>query len=147
MLLRENEQSRAAVGTFDYNDLNAYLLLVVGLARPDEEHTASFNELARRGRAGKPIPLKDVKDLGRKGPLVTLPDTADLTRAVEVFGSGIHRVIVVKEGTSDVVGILTQLRLVRFFWENRSTFPALERLYQQCLKDLNIGSKTVIAIK
>ncbi|KAJ9666496.1 cell separation during budding [Coniosporium apollinis] len=146
VLLRENEQSRTAVGTFDYNDLNAYLLLVVGLAHPDEEHTASFNELARRGRAGKPIPLKDVKDLGRKEPLVTLPDTADLTRAVEVFGSGIHRVIVVKEGTSDVVGILTQLRLVRFFWENRNTFPALEHLYQQCLKDLNIGSKTVIAI-
>lgn len=147
VLLRENPQSQAAVGTFDYNDLNAYLLLVVGLAQPDEEHTESFNELARRGREGKPIPLKDVKDLGRKEPLVTLPDTADLTKAVEVFGSGIHRVIVVKEGTSDVVGILTQLRLVRFFWESRSTFSALERLYQQCLKDLNIGSKSVFAIK
>lgn len=148
VLLRENANTRQATGTFDYSDLNAYLLLVVGLAHPDEEDIASFDELARKGREGKPIPLRDVKSVGgRKEPLITLPETADLKKAIEVFGSGIHRVLVAKEGTADVMGVLTQLRLVQFFWENRKSFPEVDQLYPQLIRDLNIGSKTVLAIK
>lgn len=148
VLLRENADTRHATGTFDYSDLNAYLLLVVGLAHPDEQDIASFDELAKKGREGKPIPLKDVKSVGgKKEPLITLADTADLTKAIEVFGSGIHRVLVAKEGTTDVIGVLTQLRLVKFFWENRQSFPAVDQLYPQLIRDLNIGSKTVLAIK
>ena len=147
VLVRDSPSSTAAIGTFDYNDLNAYLLLVVGLAQPPESDEASFNEIARKGREGKPIPLKDVKDLGRKEPLITLPHTADLAKAMEVFGSGIHRIIVVKENTMEVMGLLSQLRLVQFFWENRKSFPAIDQLYPQLIKDLNIGSHSVFAIK
>lgn len=147
VLLREDANTRHATGTFDYSDLNAYLLLVVGLAHPDEGDIASFDELARKGREGKPIPLKDVKDVGgNKEPLITLPNTADLTKAIEVFGSGIHRILVAEEGTTNVIGILTQLRLMQFFWENRQSFPAVDQLYPYQLRDLNIGSKHVVAI-
>lgn len=147
VLLREDANTRHATGTFDYSDLNAYLLLVVGLAHPDEGDIASFDELAKKGREGKPIPLKDVKEVGgKKEPLITLPSTADLTKAIEVFGSGVHRVLVAEEGTTNVIGILTQLRLVQFFWENRQSFPAVDQLYPYQLKDLNIGSKHVLAI-
>ncbi|PVH96583.1 hypothetical protein DM02DRAFT_617126 [Periconia macrospinosa] len=146
VLLREDKNSRTATGTFDYSDLNAYLLLVVGLAHPDEADVASFDELAKKGREGKPIPLKDVKDLGKKEPLITLPESADLTKIMEVFGSGVHRVLIAEEGTSNVIGVLTQLRLVRFFWENRQSFPAVDQLYPQLIKDLHLGSHSVIAI-
>ncbi|KAI8939478.1 cell separation during budding [Plenodomus lindquistii] len=147
VLLREDAATRHATGTFDYSDLNAYLLLVVGLAHPDEGDIASFDELAKKGREGKPIPLKDVKEVGgKKEPLITLPETADLTKAIEVFGSGVHRVLVAEEGTTNVTGILTQLRLVQFFWENRQSFPAVDQLYPYQLKDLNLGSKHVLAI-
>ena len=148
VLLREDATTRYATGTFDYSDLNAYLLLVVGLAHPDQEDIASFDELAKKGREGKPIPLRDVKEVGnKKEPLITLPSTADLTKAMEVFGSGVHRVLVAEEGTTDVVGVLTQLRLVQFFWENQQSFPAMYQLYPQLIKDLSIGSKSVLAIK
>jgi hypothetical protein len=147
VLIRENPESKTCIGTYDYRDLNAYLLLVVGLSKPDEEHFQSFNELAQKGREGKSIPLKDVKDLGPKEPLITLANTVDLTKAVEVFGSGIHRIIVVKENTTEVIGVLTQLRLLGFFYQNRTSFPQLQALYAQALKDLNIGSHNVIAIK
>ncbi|KAF2025064.1 hypothetical protein EK21DRAFT_104258 [Setomelanomma holmii] len=147
VLLRDSKDTRQATGTFDYSDLNAYLLLVVGLAHPDEEDVASFDGLAKKGREGKPIPLRDVKEVGnKKEPLITLSETADLTKAMEVFGSGVHRVLVAREGTSDVVGILTQLRLVKFFWENRQSFPDVDQLYPYLIKDLNIGSKNVLAI-
>lgn len=143
VLLREDKGSRQAIGTFDYNDLNAYLLLVVGLAQPEDRQ--SFRELAQKGREGKPIPLRDVKDLGKKEPLITLPHTADLTKAVEILGSGIHRIIVEKDG--DAVGVLTQLRMVEFFWDNARQFRAVEELYHASLRELGIGAYHVFAIK
>lgn len=89
-----------------------------------------------------------MKDLGRKEPLITLPRSADLTKVMEVFGSGVHRVLVAEDGGStEIVGVLTQLRLVQFFWENRECFPVVDQLYSRLNRDLNIGSGTVVAIK
>jgi len=59
----------------------------------------------------------------------------------------VHRIIVVKEGTDNVVGVLSQLRLVTFLWENRKSFPVIDQLYPQYLKDLGVGSQQVISIK
>jgi len=59
----------------------------------------------------------------------------------------VHRIIVVKEGTDNVVGGLSQLRLVTFLWENRKSFPVIDQLYPQYLKDLGVGSQQVISIK
>ncbi|KAI9678384.1 MAG: cell separation during budding [Bathelium mastoideum] len=149
VLIREHDHLRQAIDTFDYSDLNAYLLLVVGLAHPDQEDVSSFNELAQKGREGKAIPLQDVKDLRKKEhkePFIRVPHTQTLTKAMEIFGSGIHRIIVVKEGTSDVIGVLSQLRLIRFFYQHGGNFPAIDQLYSVPLKDLEIGSRNVIAI-
>ena len=63
-----------------------------------------------------------VKGISRKEGLTTLPDTAHLTKALELFGSGVHRIVIVKENTMDVVGVLTQLRLVQFFLGEQSQF-------------------------
>lgn len=145
VLIRDQKESRRPMGMFDYNDLNAYLLLVVGLAQPEDRQ--SFKELAQKGREGKPIPLRDVKDVGKKEPLVTLPHTAHLTKAIEILGSGIHRIVVVDEKSGDAVGVLTQLRTIEFFWDNARLFKPLEELYQASLRELNIGAYHVVAIK
>lgn len=143
VLIRESHKTRTAIGTFDYSDLNAYLLLVLGLSQPDERAP----RLAERTRSGEAIPLKDVIDhLGPREEPTFLPHTADLTKAMEALGSGIHRVVICKEGTSEVVGVLSQLRLVQFFWDNHQTFAATEALYTRTLHDLKIGTKQVIAI-
>lgn len=92
--------------------------------------------------------MKDVKDLGRKDPLVTLPATASVVKAIEIFGGGIHRVVVVDENKADeVVGVFSQFRLVKFLWENGRSFPVIDQLYPQYLRDLMIGSHIVISIK
>jgi CBS domain len=147
MLIRETAQDTSAVGMFDCSDLNAYLLLVVGLAQPHEEQLTSFRDLARKAREGSKIPLKDVQDLGAKEPLTMLPTSASLRTAMETFGSGVHRIIVVKENNRDVVGIVSQSRLVNFLWENGHSFPIIDQLYPQALKDLRIGSQKVFSIK
>ncbi|XRM41776.1 cell separation during budding [Aspergillus tubingensis] len=147
LLIRESPQHKSAVGTFDYADLNAYLLLAAGLTQPNEELLASYEELARKAKEGIPIPLRDVKDLGRKEPLTTLPASASVMTAVQTFGGGVHRVVVVSErDDNEVVGIFSQFRLVKFLWENGRSFPVIDQLYPQSLHDLRIGSRDVISI-
>jgi CBS domain-containing protein len=146
VLLRERADTRVAVGTFDYSDLNAYLLLGIGLKQPDEHQVSRIKELARKGREGKLIPVKDVKDLGPKEPLLCVSRKEPLPKVVEIFGSGIHRVVVVEEDSNDVVGVLTQLRLVEFFWENCRHFTRIEPLFAKTIRELEIGSHSVFAI-
>ena len=147
ILIRDNVEKSTAVGTFDYSDLNAYLLVVVGLARPDDDQRQLYDSIASKARDRKPIPLRDIQVLSKKGPLITVAESDDLSRAIEHFGSGVHRVVVCRDGTNEVVGLLSQLKLVRFLWENGSSFSGIDKLYSYTLKDLGIGTPHAISIK
>jgi len=148
ILIREHPRTRTAVGAFDYNDLNAYLLFVTNLALPADADDSEIEDIHKRARANQPISLTDIRYLlGRKEPPVFLEHTDTLTKAVELLGGGCHRIIVRKQGTSEVVGILSQLRLVRFFWENVKSFGNVERLHPQSLGNLNLGGHEVVSIK
>ncbi|KAL1961214.1 hypothetical protein VTO42DRAFT_3160 [Malbranchea cinnamomea] len=146
LLVRESPEDKTAICTFDFTDLNAYLLLVVGVVQPPEEFVSYLRELGRKAREGIKIPLGEVMRLWTKQPLTTLPPSANLMKAVETFGGGVHRVIVTEEDTSEVVGIFSQWRLVKFLWENGQSFPVIEQLYPQYLRDLGLGSHRVISI-
>lgn len=146
VLIREDASAKTAVSTFDYNDLNTYLLIVVGLARPDEEQVAIYDDIVTKARDGARIALRDIQPLCRKESLITLPFDETLDRAIEVFGSGIHRVLITSPA-GDVVGILSQLKLVEFFWNEGINFPAIDRLYPVILRDLGIGTKQIVAVK
>ncbi|KAF8458239.1 hypothetical protein BDZ91DRAFT_773236 [Kalaharituber pfeilii] len=145
--IRNSPTDDSVCGMFDYSDLAAFLLLIMGVYQPEEdEDIATFQDLARKARAGSSIPVKLVKDLGKKGPLVTVSETEGLARVVEIFGSGVHRIAVAKEGSIQVIGILSQLQLIGFFWEHGRSFPSIDQLYPCSLRDLNIGSARVISI-
>ena len=135
------------MATFDYRDLIQYLLFATGQLMPDEEHLVIFQNLAKKAQSGYKIPLRDAKSLGNKEPFVTLPHSADLTAAVETFGGGVHRIVILKEGTNQAIGILSQLTLVRFLWENGSCFPVLDQLYPREVKELGIGSHQPVSVK
>ncbi|EHY55811.1 cell separation during budding [Exophiala dermatitidis] len=146
ILVRENDGSKV-VGTFDYRDLNAYLLLVVGLIKPDDDDKAEeLERLAQQAREGKAMHLRDIKDLSKKEPLTFLSEESDLIKAVETFGKGVHRVVVINETTKETTGVLSQVRLIKFLWDYGRSFPVLDQLYTQHLRDLKIGSKDVVAI-
>lgn len=147
LLVRISKHEKSAVATFDYRDLTQYLLFATGQLFPDDEHLPIFQNLANKAQKGIRIPLRDAKNLGTKEPFVTLPHSSDLTSAVELFGGGIHRIIIVSEGTNHVVGILSQLRLVKFLWENGRSFPIIEQLYPKEINDLGLGSQLPISIK
>lgn len=144
--MRETPASQEAITTFDYSDLNAYLLVVVGLANPDEENVALYNDISRKAQAQEDIPLREIQSLSRKEELVTVSADDYLDRAMEAFGSGIHRILITSQ-TGEVIGVLSQLRLVEFFWNEAVNYPVIERLYGSLLRDLQIGTHQIIAIK
>ena len=109
-----------------------------------------YEVLGRMASEGKPIPLRHIRDLGRRDPVTFLPESANLSKAIETFGKGVHRVLVAKEGQDgniEVTGLLSQTRLMRFLWENGRNFPVIDQLYSQYLRDLKIGSNSPISIK
>lgn len=77
---------------------------------------------------------------------MVLSADSTLDRAMEAFGSGIHRLLVTDQA-GDVTGILNQLRLLEFFWNEGVNFPIIDRLYGSLLRDLQIGTQQIIAIK
>ncbi|KAF7533907.1 hypothetical protein G7054_g6709 [Neopestalotiopsis clavispora] len=167
VLIQEQGSDGTAVSTFDHNDLNAYLLVVVGLAHPTDDLVALYDSIAKKAQANESIPLRDIqenpipmgiesgianalprrgkKPICRKEALVILPANEDLAKAIEVFGSGIHRVLVTNSG-GEVIGVLSQLRLVEFFWNEGVNFRVIDDLYPRLMRDLAIGSQQVIAV-
>ncbi|CAN6628351.1 protein Sds24p [Trichomonascus vanleenenianus] len=132
--------------TFDYADLNAYLLLVLGHLEPVEQSQEVQRQVAK-ARSGEPVPVKFVSELGIKDPFVTVPSSATVATACEILGNGVHRLTVTDEGDPrELVGILSQRRLIRFIWENGRLFKDLEGLFQTPLDELSIGSSNVITI-
>jgi hypothetical protein len=146
-LIRSPENSLAACDTFDYNDLNAYLLVVLGLATPDAGQVDRYTEIANKARERRDIPLKDIVGISSKAPIVTLSEVEDLSRAIEIFAGGVHRILVVQHGTDNVVGVFSQFTALRFLWDNAGCFPVIDQLYPVILRDLNIGTQNIISIK
>lgn len=120
---------------------------MLGLANPAEAQRDKWIDVAKRAKAQQPISIREASSIAPKPPLVTLSESNDLSKAIEIFGSGVHRILICKEGTQDVVGILSQLKLVNFLWENATSFPSLDQLYPVILRDLNIGTPQAISIK
>jgi hypothetical protein len=132
LLLRHSPSDTTVAGTFDYTDLTAFLLTVLGMTDPNIESTASFREAVKKAREGDHnIPVKLVGDIGVKDPFITLPATEKLSRLVEILATGVHRVAITKENSQDVIGVLSQRKVVKYFWENVRAFVDLEPYYSK----------------
>jgi len=155
LLLRQSPTDTSVSRTFDYSDLTAFLLMVLGVTDPSHSSTmssTSFQDLVKKAREGDHnIPVKLVGDIGVKDPFITLPESETLAQVVGIMASGVHRVAVTRDGSSsDVIGILSQRKVVKYFWKNVRCFVDLEPSYQKSvfnlylpivlLKELILGS-------
>ncbi|KHO01139.1 CBS domain containing protein [Metarhizium album ARSEF 1941] len=138
VLVRESSSEPAALATFDYSDLNAYLLVVVGLSKPEAHQVELYNNIMLNAREGNNISMRKIQALCRQEPLVAVPSNGNLAQAIEILGSGIHRLLVTN-ALGNVVGIMSQLLMVDFFWNEGVNFPAVDRLYPVMLRDLGFG--------
>ena len=93
-------------------------------------------EISQQAPIQTPISLREIQSICRKEQLVTFSGDTPLNKAVEILGSGIHRILLT-DANSEVVGILNQLRILEFFWNEAVSFPMIDRLYGSLLRDLH----------
>lgn len=146
ILLRDKETDKSPCDVYDYTDLNAYLLVILGLVKPEADQAELFHLLVSQSQERSPVLLRDVLALAKKPPLVTLPENASLSKAIEIFGGGCHRIVVCRNDGTEVVGLLSQLNLLQFMWLHGANFPIIHQLYSIPLRDLNIGTHSAISI-
>lgn len=125
--------------TFDYLDLNTYLLMVMG--KIDIEQA----DVAARAKRGENVPVLFINKLHPKNPFIRFNENDYLTLVMETLGNGVHRVAVTDDN-GKVTGILSQRRLIRYVWENARRFPSLQPLFNQTLEELKIGSTNPMTI-
>lgn len=126
---------------FDYADLTGYLLLVLGDITVKGEHSHTFEERIRKARQGIPASVGFAAQFGGgHDPFVHMPSHTSLTAAFERFASGVHRIAVTSSATGDVIGILSQRRMVRYVWNNLRRFPNLEQALESTLEEQKIGT-------
>ncbi|ODQ83112.1 hypothetical protein BABINDRAFT_81015 [Babjeviella inositovora NRRL Y-12698] len=134
--------------TFDYTDLNTYLLMVLNKIKfsDSEKCDSQFWSNVEKARNGGQVPVKFVAELNTKIPLLYLNERmANLANVVEILGLGIHRIAIVND-RENITGILSQRRLIRYLWENARKFSGLDVLFPQTLLELLLGSSSVVAV-
>lgn len=119
--------------TFDYNDLNSYLLLVLNKIQVNDR------TVQQDCQNGKPVPVGEIVKLTPKNPFYKLAETENLSTVMGILGSGVHRVAITNVAMTEIKGILSQRRLIKYLWDNARTFPNLEHLFNASLQDLKIG--------
>lgn len=98
-----------------------------------------------KGKKGGEVPIDVILKLNHKNPFIKFNQYDTLGSIVEVLGNGVHRVAIVDDHTK-IIGILSQRRLIKYFWENARRFDSLDLLFNSTLQELKIGSNTPITI-
>lgn len=136
--------------TFDYTDLNAYLLLVLNKIRIENLKNIDYTpkqdipKLIKKAQIGEQVPVSFVIRLTNKNPFIKLTESDTLSTVVEILGTGVHRIAIIND--NKLSGILSQRRLVKFLWDNARRFPSMEPLLSSPISSLHIGSPNPISI-
>lgn len=149
--------------SFDYSDLNTYLLLIMnkinlnslcidqitgddGQELTVQQKQDKIGALVHKAKKGEEVPVDFIIKLHPKIPFLKFKEGDTLLKAVEAFGNGVHRVAIV-DSHNKITGVLSQRRAIKFLWENARRFPSLEFLLNSTLLELKIGSARPITIQ
>ncbi|TID29021.1 hypothetical protein CANINC_002169 [Pichia inconspicua] len=136
--------------TFDYTDLNAYLLLVLNKLNVEDLKNLDYTPkdqipiLINNAQRGQQVPVKFVIKLTNKNPFIKLLESDTLSTVVEILGTGVHRIAIIND--NKLTGILSQRRLVKYLWDNARRFPSMEPILSSSIKSLHIGSSNPVTI-
>lgn len=146
--------------TFDYSDLNTYLLLIMNkinatdlnvdeLGSPEdslEQKQQLVQDTINGAKRGEEVSVDFIVKLHPKNEFVKFSENDVLCRVMEVLGNGVHRVAITDLTGEKITGILSQRRLIKYMWDNARRFPSLEFYLNSTLQDLQIGSNSPIFI-
>ena len=134
--------------TFDYSDLNTYLLLIMdkismnefNIDTNDAEYIQYVQNQIKKAKKGEEVSVDFIINLNPKNPFIKFKELDCLYNVMESLGNGVHRVAITDPMNDNIVGILSQRRMIKFMWENARRFPSLDFLLNSTLQDLGIGS-------
>lgn len=146
--------------SFDYSDLNTYLLLIMnkvnfnelnfsGIGGPEDTPQEKQDKLVtiiNKAKRGEEVPVDFIVKLHPKNPFVKFKELDTLYKVMETLGNGVHRVAITDNSSSKITGILSQRRLIKFMWENARRFPSLDYYLNATLQELQVGSNNPISI-
>ncbi|KAI5964602.1 SDS23 [Candida pseudojiufengensis] len=146
--------------TFDYSDLNTYLLLIMNKIDYSElnvdeigEEKSSLKEKhdlitfnINKAKKGEEVPVEFIIKLHPKNPFIKFVEIDTLFSVMETLGNGVHRIAITNNESTKIIGILSQRRLIKYMWENARRFPSLEFYLSSTLQDLKIGSNNPLTI-
>lgn len=148
--------------TFDYSDLNTYLLLImnkinlndlslIDIDNDDKSPQDKLNyviNIINKAKRGEEVPVDFIIKLHPKNPFLKFDCNDNLLKAMEALGNGVHRVAITNkiDNKENIIGILSQRRLIKYMWENARRFPSLDFYLNSTLQDLKIGSNNPITI-
>lgn len=145
--------------TFDFSDLNTYLLLIMNKININDlpineigdknwslnEKREFFMKIINKAKRGEEVPVDFIVKLHPKNPFLQFNSNQPLIKAMEALGNGTHRVAITNN-TNQIIGVLSQRRLIKYMWENARRFPSLEYYLNSTLQDLKIGSTNPFTI-
>lgn len=134
--------------TFDYSDLNTYLLLIMdkismndlNVDTSDQEYLQYVQSQVKKAKKGEEVSVDFIINLNPKNSFLKFKELENLYSVMECLGNGVHRVAITDTVNDSIVGILSQRRMIKFMWENARRFPLLDFLLNSTLQDLGIGS-------
>ncbi|KAL6453269.1 SDS24 Protein SDS23 [Candida maltosa Xu316] len=149
--------------TFDYSDLNTYLLLIMNKININELNLDDIEvpnkpnptlkekydlviQSISKAKKGEEVPVDFIIKLHPKNPFIKFNESDTLFSVMETLGNGVHRIAITNEQGSKITGILSQRRLIKYMWENARRFPSLDFYLTSTLQDLKIGSTNPITI-
>lgn len=146
--------------TFDYSDLNTYLLLIMNkiplseltideIGSPDDDIDKKHEiiiQTINKAKKGEEVPVEFIIKLHPKNPFIKFTELDTLSVVMETLGNGVHRIAITDEPGNKITGILSQRRLIRYMWENARRFPSLDYYLTSTLEELKIGSSNPITI-
>lgn len=148
----DSPDSMKLCSTFDYSDLNTYLLLIMDkipiseLNGDKDLDKHEFQSQMKKAKKGEDVNVEFIINLNPKNQFLKFKDSDTLFNVMEALGNGVHRIAITDALTDNIVGILSQRRLIKFMWENARRFPSLDFLLNSTIEDLGVGSTHPITI-
>lgn len=144
------DSTGSVLGMIDMLDVVSHAVLVAPVEEDYKEdpahplHLVKVLEMA--SRALTLASAKDVINKSGKDAYVPLDLENEVTLALDMFSSGIHRTPVVN-GEGKLVGTISQTKIIQWFNNERKTylkaFPALS----ETIRDLGLGQAPVVSVK
>ncbi|KAI9474379.1 hypothetical protein BX667DRAFT_470077 [Coemansia mojavensis] len=153
-----DSKSHSYVGMFDVHDLSAYILArrgSVGQTPSVSQSSDMGSPLARQAlehseggrRASRSDAVSRISDLSHLNPFYSVVPETTVAQVAQVFAKGAHRVAVM-ESERAIRGILSQARVVRFFFEHSddAASAAEKLLLDASLESLRLVTRDVVTV-